>query len=58
MRIHAPTRWEHADIEIELLDNSDECPPFVIRDADADLEIVCGIAEIAENVKPIYEPSA
>jgi hypothetical protein len=58
MRIHAPSGWDNVNIEIGLLDNGDECPPFVVRDLGGDVEIICGVAGIAENVKPVYEPSS
>jgi len=56
--IRAPEHWENCDIEIGLVDDGSQFPDFVVRDRNADVEIICGVAEIAENVKPIYEPQA
>lgn len=54
--LRAPEHWDNCHIDIDLVDDDSRFPNFVVRDRDADVEIVCGVAEIAENVKPIYEP--
>lgn len=56
--IRAPEHWDDCDIEIDLIDDDSQFPAFVVRDRTADVEIICGVAEIRENVKPIYEPQA
>ena len=53
--IRAPECWDNCDLEIDLVDDGSQFPAFVVRDRNADVEIICGVAEIAENVKPIRE---
>jgi hypothetical protein len=54
--IRAPEHWENCNIEIDLVDGDSQFPDFVVRDRNADVEIICGVVEVAENVKPVYEP--
>jgi hypothetical protein len=52
IRLRGPIRWDSSDLVIARYPMpQDPADGFVITDAKADLEIICGLVEVKENVK-------
>lgn len=50
--IHAPCDWDDCSLSLAARESTDPTETiFVLADAGADMEIVCGAVEIAENVE-------
>jgi hypothetical protein len=50
--IQSPSSWEDSHIDVALTD----CGEWIVREAQAGVEVVAESVELKENCKPVYTP--